>query len=112
MEISEIVSDRMHQLKSAFPEDFFNHCFAIKANTLRGVLKIALETGFMGAECASIGEVIHSHNMGFEPHKIVYDSPVKSKVSVTWCDIPTAPPQAICTKIPLRMLYVVGSSSE
>ena len=82
MEISEIVSDRMHQLKSAFAEDFFNHCFAIKANTLRGVLKIALETGFMGAECASIGEVIHSHNMGFEPHKIVYDSPVKSKVSV------------------------------
>ena len=96
-------------MKSAFPEDFFNHCFAIKANTLRGVLKIALETGFMGAECASIGEVIHSHNMGFDPHKIVYDSPVKSKVS---SDIPTAPPQATCKTISLRMLDVVGSPSK
>ena len=99
----------MHQLKSAFPEDFFNHCFAIKANTLRGVLKIALETGFMGAECASIGEVMHSHNMGFEPHKIVYDSPVKSKVS---SDTFQPSPQAICTTISLRMLDVVGSPSK
>ena len=100
----------MHQLKSAFPEDFFNHCFAIKANTLRGVLKIALETGFMGAECASIGEVIHSHNMGFEPHKIVYDSPVKSKVSSDTFQHNS--PSTGRTTISLRMVDVVGSPSK
>ena len=71
---------RMWQLKEAFPEAFFNHCFAIKANPIRGVLKTVLDTGFMGAECASIAEVIHAHECGFLPEKIVYDSPVKSKV--------------------------------
>ena len=70
----------MAQLREAFPEAFFNHCFAIKANPIRGVLKVALDTGYMGAECASIGEVIHAHQCGFPPSKIVYDSPVKSKV--------------------------------
>ena len=70
----------MRQLKAAFPEAFFNHCFAIKANPIRGVLKAVRDTGFMGAETASIAEVMLAHELGFPSNQIVYDSPVKSKV--------------------------------
>ena len=32
-----------------------------------------------GAECASIGEVLSVLRVGFQPEKIVYDSPVKTR---------------------------------
>ena len=32
----------------------------------------------LGAEAASRGEMEHALNLGFEPAKIVYDSPVKT----------------------------------
>ena len=70
----------MVQLREAFSEEFFHHCFAIKANPIRGVLKVVRDTQFMGAECASIAEVMLAYECGFPPEKIVYDSPVKSKV--------------------------------
>ena len=71
---------RMKQLNKAFPEDFFVHALAMKANSTRGVVKSALRMGYMGAECASIGEVCHAIACGFPSNKVVYDSPVKSKV--------------------------------
>ena len=71
----------MVQLREAFPEVFFQHCFAIKANPIRGVLKAVLDTGFMGVECGSMGEVMLAHQCGFPPEKVVFDCPVKSKVS-------------------------------
>ena len=70
----------MGQLHEAFPEPFFTHALALKSNSMRGVLKTAMENKFMGAECASIGEVVHAVQIGFQPGKVVYDSPVKSKV--------------------------------
>ena len=71
---------RITQLRQAFHEPFFHNCFAIKANCLRGVLKAVLDTGFMGAECASIGETLLAHEVGFSPDQIVYNGPVKSEV--------------------------------
>ena len=41
-------------------------------------LQEALNHG-LGAECASIGEVIHALKVGFHPSKIVYDSPCRTR---------------------------------
>jgi diaminopimelate decarboxylase len=41
-------------------------------------LQEALDHG-LGAECASIGEVIHALKIGFHPSKIVYDSPCRTR---------------------------------
>ena len=71
---------RMTQLRRAFPESFFNHSLVLKANSIRGVLETAVKKGLMGAECASISEVIHAIQCGFSPDKVVYGSPVKTKV--------------------------------
>ena len=57
-----------------------NHAMAMKANSLRGILRFALEKGAKGSECASISEAIHAVSTGFKPENVVYDSPCKTKV--------------------------------
>lgn len=69
---------RVQQVKEAFNEPFFLHALALKANSIRGVLLAAKDLG-MGAECASISEVEHAIALGFDPEKVVFDSPCKSK---------------------------------
>ena len=71
---------RLDNLHAAFPEPFFLHAMAMKANSLRGILKFALEKGAKGSECASISEAIHAVATGFKPENVVYDSPCKTKV--------------------------------
>ena len=56
----------------------WNHAFAIKTNPIRGVMLEAKKCG-LGAEAASIGELEHALQLGFDRSKIVYDSPVKTK---------------------------------
>jgi len=48
-------------LMSAFggAKSNFTHCYAVKANPLRGVVEEMVKQG-TGLECASIGEVEHS----------------------------------------------------
>ena len=76
-------SERLRQLHEAFPEPFFLHAMAMKANSLRGVLRFALEKGgSKGSECASISEAIHAVSTGFRPENVVYDSPCKTKVII------------------------------
>ena len=70
---------RIKELQEAFPESFFCHSLALKANTMRGVIKRAKSHG-MGAEGASISEVVHAIRCGFPAEMVVYDSPCKSKV--------------------------------
>ena len=72
---------RLKQLHEAFPEPFFLHAMAMKANSLRGILRFALENGAKGSECASISEAIHAVSTGFKPENVVYDSPCKTKVN-------------------------------
>ena len=72
---------RMRSLHDAFPEPFFVHALAMKANSMRSVLGHASKMGFMGAEAASIAEVVHAISCGFPASKVVYDSPCKSKAS-------------------------------
>ena len=53
----------MADLRAAFPSHW-HHASAVKTNPLSSMLKMALADGH-GAECASIGEVLHSLALGF-----------------------------------------------
>jgi diaminopimelate decarboxylase len=64
------------ELRDSFPEHW-HHATAVKTNPLAAMLQIARKDGH-GAECASIGEVIHSLQMGFEGPDIVFDCPCKT----------------------------------
>ena len=68
---------RTKALKEAFPETFITHALAVKANSIRGVLKEANKNG-LGGECASLQEAKHCLSIGFPPEKIIFDSPVKT----------------------------------
>jgi diaminopimelate decarboxylase len=68
---------RLDNLNAGLPEKEFNHAVAVKANPLRGILREAQARGF-GAECASFAEAKHALSLGFQPRKVVYDSPCKT----------------------------------
>ena len=65
----------LERATKAFGENFL-HAVAIKSNPLTGIIDIVRQKGH-GAECASIGEVLHCMAVGFPPEKIIFDSPVK-----------------------------------
>ena len=70
--------DRLTDLKTSFAKiPTAIHGLAVKSNPIRGILKEAKEMGF-GAECASFSEAKHSLTLGFEPAKVIYDSPCKT----------------------------------
>uniref|UniRef100_K3X1A9 Orn/DAP/Arg decarboxylase 2 N-terminal domain-containing protein n=1 Tax=Globisporangium ultimum (strain ATCC 200006 / CBS 805.95 / DAOM BR144) TaxID=431595 RepID=K3X1A9_GLOUD len=68
---------RLDNLRTVLPEKEFNHAVAVKANPLRGILREGQARGF-GAECASFAEAKHALSLGFQPRKVVYDSPCKT----------------------------------
>jgi len=72
---------RVKSLLTAFPESFFNHAMAAKANSIRGIMMEAKKLG-LGSECASLQEAKHSVALGFEPSKVVFDSPVKTPTDI------------------------------
>ncbi len=70
---------RLRAARAAFPEPFVLHAMALKANSMRGVVKTAKAEGF-GAEAASISEAMHAVSLGFNPGDVIFDSPCKTKV--------------------------------
>ena len=60
------------------------HAFAAKAGCLEGILRLLRAEG-MACEVASPGELEQALGAGFEPSRIVFDSPAK-----TWGEIRTA----------------------
>ena len=76
----DLFESRIGELKNAFPEVYFMHTIAIKANPIRGIIQFASKYG-LGTETASICETLHSLSLGIEPAKIVYGSPCKTKVN-------------------------------
>jgi diaminopimelate decarboxylase len=70
------LSERIKRLRSLFPAQTL-HAIAIKANPLIRILRF-LRPMDVGIEAATIGEVHLALETGFEPGKIVYDSPVKT----------------------------------
>jgi len=69
---------RVQALQAAFPEPFFNHAMAVKAQSVRGIMVEACKLG-LGAECASLQEARHSLSLGFPAGLVVFDSPVKTR---------------------------------
>ena len=67
----------IHSLRTAFPPHFV-HCFAVKANPVRQILKCMVDMHGMGLECASLSEVIHSVRVGCPPNMVMFDSPCKT----------------------------------
>jgi len=61
----------------------FLHAIAFKSNGLAHFMKTALKMGY-GAECASIGEVLHAQSLGFPLESIVFDSPCKTRAEIAW----------------------------
>ncbi len=71
------LSETISTLHQAFPKHF-THTFAAKANTMSSALAKVKEHG-MGCEVASPGELEQAIRAGFEPEKIVYDEPAKTR---------------------------------
>lgn len=72
----EGVKQTISQLKASFPSHFHHH-FAVKANSIHGVLTLLCEQG-IGAEVASPGELAQALKAGFAKTDIVFDEPAKS----------------------------------
>ncbi|KAF4137802.1 Pyridoxal-dependent decarboxylase C-terminal sheet domain-containing protein [Phytophthora infestans] len=64
-------------LLTSFPVHF-EHRFAMKSCPLSFFIKRAIEND-VGLECASIVEVKHALRLGCPPHRIVFDSPCKTR---------------------------------
>mmetsp|Transcript_98 Transcript_98/g.267 ORF Transcript_98/g.267 Transcript_98/m.267 type:complete len:478 (-) Transcript_98:77-1510(-) len=59
------------------------HAIAFKSNAVASMLETAVQLG-LGAECASIGEVLHAQAVGFPLNRIVFDSPCKTRAEISW----------------------------
>ena len=70
------VKETVSQLKASFPANFSHH-FAVKANSIQGVLRLLKNAG-VGAEVASPGELAQALKAGFSKADIVFDEPAKS----------------------------------
>lgn len=70
------------ECKVAFGQGVF-HALALKSNALPPMLRRARELGF-GAECASIGEVVHARRLGFSASDVIFDSPVKTSSEIRY----------------------------
>jgi diaminopimelate decarboxylase len=66
----------LQTMRDAFPAHWL-HALAVKTNPVLGIQKVACGLGH-GAECASVGELVHSLNAGFRPGDIIFDSPCKT----------------------------------
>lgn len=78
-----ILDDRLSILERCFPTDTM-HAVAIKAQSNLDVLRHIVRMGH-GLEAASIEEVKLAVQAGCPIHKIVFDSPVKTKEEILYC---------------------------
>ncbi|MET7933282.1 diaminopimelate decarboxylase [Streptomyces sp. NPDC005322] len=76
------VNATVTSLRSAFPDSLrVLHAFAAKANCLVPVLQ-ELRLSGMGCEVASAGELARALDAGFEPARMVFDSPAKTRAEL------------------------------
>ncbi|MEV5433696.1 diaminopimelate decarboxylase [Streptomyces sp. NPDC052701] len=80
----DAVARTVGTLHAAFPgPPAVLHAFAAKANSLVPVLA-ELERLGMGCEVATGGELARALAAGFPPHRIVFDSPAKTRAELEW----------------------------
>lgn len=80
----DVLDNRLAYLRQAFPEHTL-HAVAIKSNPLYRVLQHIAQQGF-GLEAASVEEVVLAHRAGLSAARLVFDSPVKTRQEIRWCD--------------------------
>ena len=78
------LDDRLQHLQQVFPKGV-KHAIAIKTNPLAGLLKYLIEKD-CGLEAASIEEVHLAKAARCNPGSIIFDSPVKRKAEIDFCD--------------------------
>ncbi len=71
------LEEKFNDLKSLFPKDTL-HSVAIKANPLIALLDY-LKTLGAGAEAATLPELYFAEKCGYDPQKMVFDSPAKTR---------------------------------
>jgi diaminopimelate decarboxylase len=71
------ILDSVAGLKAAFADAPVQHTFAVKACALAPVLRLLAHEG-LGAEVASAGELALALAAGFDPRRLVFDSPAKT----------------------------------
>ncbi len=75
---------RIRHLLSCFPPRTL-HGLAVKANPLARVMELIRDISpAVGVEAASIGEVSMAMRAGYEPNRVVFDSPVKTLSDLTF----------------------------
>ncbi|KAA3610150.1 MAG: diaminopimelate decarboxylase [Calditrichaeota bacterium] len=70
------LENRIKHLKQLFPENTL-HAIAAKANPLPAILE-HIRPIDVGVECATLSEVYLAQKSGYDPKKIVFDSPAKT----------------------------------
>lgn len=75
---------RLEELKQAFPSRT-QHAIAIKTQPIRSVLSWLVKQGF-ALEAASIEEVQLALASGAKAEQLVFDSPVKTRAEIAWCE--------------------------
>jgi len=79
------LKQRLSHINSVFPSTT-HHAVAIKTNNLPRVLSTIVSSG-CGLEAASFEEVKLAIASGCDPSDVVFDSPVKTKSEIDYCDM-------------------------
>lgn len=74
---------QLHGLRTAFPQTV-RHAIAIKTMPHPEMLKHLIAAGF-GLEAASLEEVQLALRAGAAPADLIFDSPVKTRSEIAWC---------------------------
>lgn len=80
----DVLDNRLDYLEQAFPPETL-HAVAMKSNPLFQVLQHIGRRRF-GLEAASWEEVVLAHRAGLPSNHLVFDSPVKTRREITWCN--------------------------
>lgn len=80
----DVLDNQVGALRSAFPGSV-RHAVAIKTMPHPRMLAHLLAQGF-GLEAASLEEVRLALDVGAPPAGVIFDSPVKTREEIAWCD--------------------------
>lgn len=79
----EALDGQLDVLRSAFPPSV-RHAIAIKTMPHPDMLRHLVQHGF-GLEAASLEEVQLALEVGADPTDVIFDSPVKTRAEIEWC---------------------------
>ena len=80
----DLLDGQLETLRSAFPRSV-RHAIAIKTMPHPRMLAYLVEHGF-GLEAASLEEVVIALDAGASPADVIFDSPVKTRAEIAWCN--------------------------